>query len=137
MKPEEWKNHRSNISYTYYLLGDWEEAEAVTKELATEFPDSIIYKGNLGAIAARKGNIEEARRVFQMLGEVTAAWRMPQAKFRQSLIAALLGEKDTAVRLIKEVLDMGWDYGPSWLVNPDYESLRDFAPFVKLFATKG
>ena len=137
MKPEEQKNLRTGIFWSYYVADKWDEAEALAKELAQEFPEDITHLGRLGAVAARKGDVKEAKRIFNLLGETKDPRWINETRYRQSLIASILGEKETAVNLIKELLENGWDYGPGWYVNTDYEPLRDYEPFKKLFAIKG
>jgi predicted Zn-dependent protease len=137
LKPKEWKKRRGDASFSYSLTKQYDKSEALAKELAAENPDNVVHQGRLGLIAAVKGDRKEAMRVFSKLGETKDVDAILLAKYWQSMIAARLGKKDTAVKLLREVFEGGWAYGTGWYVNPNYHSLRKYKPFKALFKPKG
>ena len=52
-------------------------------------------------------------------------------------IAAVLGEKQHAVDMLREAYGRGYLYGMSELLIMDFESLHDYAPYVELMRPKG
>src|SRR2546430_16095737 len=50
-----------------YFAGRWEEARPVFDSLAAEHPDSVVYVGWRGRIAARRGDRAEAERLARQL----------------------------------------------------------------------
>ena len=52
-------------------------------------------------------------------------------------IAAVLGEKERAVELLKEAFAKGLTYGSYILADMDLENLRDYEPFKELMRPKG
>jgi tetratricopeptide (TPR) repeat protein len=139
---------RYELAQTAYLAGRWDEARAMFEDLTVDLPYSVRYKGAfpcrinylgyLGALAARRGDREEAMRIS---GELYIIERHPvTARPRpvwQASIAALLGENERAVELLKGAFSNGLYFG-TWLhVDPDFESLHDYPPFQELLQPKG
>jgi tetratricopeptide (TPR) repeat protein len=131
------RSHRYGLARVLYEAERWEEAQRVFEGLYEEFSNGINYLGYLGSIAARKGDKEEALRISTLLeNSGDDDFRGRFSYFHRACIAALLGEKDSAVRLLREALDKGWIY--DWL-HPvmDLEPLRDYEPFKELMKPKG
>jgi tetratricopeptide (TPR) repeat protein len=136
--------YKSALAESLYRLGRWEEARAQYEELLKEDPQRTTYLGRLGAIAARMGDHARAR----MLSERITAWDHPEPARRRASIAALLGEREEAVRLLREGLNAGSDRGRWGEGNQgfytellhrdmDLESLRGYPPFEQLMRPKG
>jgi hypothetical protein len=88
--------------------------------------------------AARTGNHEEARRIFDELpggpgdprsASDRTAWR--------AAIAAHLGEKDRAVDLFSEAFSQGMSYSVYIHAVIGFEPLWDYPPFQELIEPKG
>jgi tetratricopeptide (TPR) repeat protein len=94
--------YRSNMANCLYWAERWEEAKADYEALAKEFPENLGYRSSLGISAARMGNREEAQRISDELGKVEQPYLYGLIPYYQARIAALLGEKDKAVKLLQE-----------------------------------
>ncbi|UCF20945.1 MAG: hypothetical protein JSU87_05985 [Gemmatimonadota bacterium] len=139
---------RYEFAQTLYLAGRWDEARSLFEDMTVDLPYSVRYKGAipcrinylgyLGALAARRGDREEALRISSELDslEVHPVTSLPRPVWRAS-IAALLGEKERAVALLLEAFSNGLYYG-TWLhADPDFQSLHDYPPFQDLLRPKG
>ncbi len=54
-------------------------------------------------------------------------------------IAAVLGQHERAVQLLREAISQGfrWDFRWGGHLETDFESLRDYEPFQELVKVKG
>jgi hypothetical protein len=122
---------------TRYLAGDLEGAKAILDSLSSASPESVEPLGYLGAIAARQGDTARAREISGQL----EARRQPYVRGRHTLwrarIAALLGEQERAVALLREAFAQGQGYGTWVHADPDLRSLWAYGPFQELLRPKG
>ena len=93
--------------------------------------------GALGVIAARTGNHEEARRIFDELPDPGLPQSASDRSFWRAAIAAHLGEKDRAVDLLSEAFSQGMPYYIYLHSHPAFEPLWDYPPFQELIEPKG
>ena len=137
---------RSGLGNSLYVAERFSEAKVVFAELFAVHPDSIEYKGRLGAIAARLGNREEARQLAEELRLVERPYLRGNQLFRSARIRALLGEKGRALALLKDaiaqgsgVMEVADHYGYALIYSHcmDLESLRGYKPFEDLIKPKG
>jgi len=129
--------NRSGLAYALYNAERLEEAYTLFEELATENPNNIAYKGALGALAARSGNEEEARRIADELKNIDRKYLFGRHTYLRAGIHALLGEPAEAVNLIQESFDQGNGFGVYIHREIDFELLRDYSPFRELLKPKG
>jgi tetratricopeptide (TPR) repeat protein len=137
-RPEESesRSHRVALANALYIAERWEEAQDIFESLHKEVPDRIDFLGWLGALAARRGDKEEALRISSLLEDTDKPYIFGQHTFYRARIAALLGEKESAVRLIREALAQGVSYTALHPVM-DFEPLQDYPPFKELIKPKG
>jgi serine/threonine-protein kinase len=130
------EDYRSELAYAFYLAERWGEARALYEGLLKEKPENIGYLGYGGALAARRGDREEALRISRQLEDIKKPYLFGSNTYWRADIAALLGEKENAVRLLREALAQGESY---WHIyeDVDLESLRSFPPFKELIKPKG
>jgi serine/threonine protein kinase/tetratricopeptide (TPR) repeat protein len=132
---------RMRYAWALYVSEKWEEAQELIEELHDEYPDNIIYLGWLGALAARRGDRDEALRISEILENLDRSYLYGRHTGWRASIAALLGEKELAVRLLKEALAQGAScYLPySFGIHPnmDFEPLYNYPPFQELMKPKG
>jgi serine/threonine protein kinase/tetratricopeptide (TPR) repeat protein len=104
--------------------------------------DSVEVLAALGRISARAGNRAEAMRYDRLL----AASRRSEppriargAPFERATIAARLGDREGAVRLLEEAREKGEQDAKSWNVHrwPDFAGLRDYPPFQRFLKPRG
>ena len=128
--------HRYRLALVLYETERWEEAQDIFEALHEEFPDEIDYLGFLGVSAARKGDKEEALRISSLLENIDRPYIFGSHTFWRVRISSLLGEKENAVRLLREALAQGVSYTA---LHPrmDFEPLQDYPPFKELIKPKG
>jgi serine/threonine protein kinase/tetratricopeptide (TPR) repeat protein len=115
----------------------WPEAEALYRQLADEQPENINLQGRLGTLAARRGERGEAERISRWLQEARQPYLLGVNTLWRARIAALLGDREAAVGLLREAFAQGQRYGPFYHNDPDLEPLRDYPPFRELLRPKG
>ena len=131
------REHRVALGSTLYLAERWEDAFRAYSALLAENPDQAGYAAHVGQLAARTGDLDKARAISEQLAQVPAvgifgresrAW----ALFERARIAALLGERERAVDLLRDAITEGFPVNLNIHNNPDFESLREYGPFVEL-----
>ena len=128
---------RYGYGLTLYDARRWEEAESVFEELAKEAPDNIWYQRYVGCIAARQGDREKALKVSEWLKNLKQPYLRGEHTYYRACIAAILGDKDQAVTLLKEIFLQGFGYSLDFHSDFDFESLWDYPPFIELLKPKG
>ena len=98
--------------------------------------DQMDYLGYVGAVAARQGNRDQALRVAQTLERVTRPYLFGRPTVWRARIAALLGERDGAVALLREAFAKGYPHAHALHTDLAFEALRDYAPFQELLRPK-
>ncbi|TSA15950.1 serine/threonine protein kinase [bacterium] len=134
--PAQLKKLRYGLGQTQYLARQLEEARKTFEVLLKESPDNIDYHGYLGVLAARRNDRAEALEVSSWLENLNRPYLYGDHLIWRARIAALLGEQDRAVMLLREAFAQGADYGITWHRDPDLESLREYAPFKELMKVK-
>ncbi len=111
---------------------------ALFDELAAEAPDDVNYLGWRGVSLARRGESDAARQVDQQLSVVDQAYINGRHTGWRARIAAVLGDRDGAVRLLEQANSEGVLLARSILhLDEDFELVRDYPPFRELFRPKG
>ncbi|MFB3111583.1 MAG: hypothetical protein ACE10G_06085 [Gemmatimonadales bacterium] len=110
---------------------------SMLREFAEQSPAAYGNLGVLGVIAARLGEIEEARRIDDRLAAIDRPYVFGGPMLWRARIAASLGERERAVNLLRDAFGRGTNYG-IWLHrDPELASLRDHPPFQELLRPKG
>jgi predicted Zn-dependent protease len=125
------------LARALYLAEHWGEAQTVYTALARQDSSNATYQGGLGAIAARQGNRSEAERIARRLANVRGSHLFGINTYDRARIAALLGEREKAVTLLRDALAQGlrgWSFlGDADIhTEMDFESLRNDPPFLDL-----
>jgi serine/threonine protein kinase/tetratricopeptide (TPR) repeat protein len=131
------EEQRSELAGALYVSEQWEEAGALIGKLRSEKPDNIDYLGYGGALAARRGDKEEALRISEELKRIDRPYTFGAQTYWRARIAALLGMKEEAVELLRQSFAQGNYYGVFVIQEADLDPLRDFAPFRELMKPKG
>ena len=120
-----------------YLHGDWEQARTTFAALAADSMDVVEALGYQGTTAAHLGDGDRARAFAERLAALPSARSSPDATAWRARIAAVLGQRDEAVRLLRQAFTEGLGYG-IWLhCDPDFESLHGFTPFDEVLRPAG
>jgi tetratricopeptide (TPR) repeat protein len=128
---------RSFCANALYFAGRFDEAGKIYASLAAEQPENIDYQGYLGTLAARREDREGATKLSEELAGLTRPFIRGRHTLWRARIAALLGEKEQAVALLKEAFSQGSYYGVSLHRDIDLEPLWDYPPFKELLRPKG
>jgi tetratricopeptide (TPR) repeat protein len=117
----------------FYHTGRWEEARAgYEHRLASDSMDRKAHAA-LGALAVRRGDRAEAERMDAWLAARTSD---PLAAYARARMAALRGEREGAVDLVRRAFELGLRGRMFLHLDPDFESLRDYAPYRELIRPK-
>ncbi len=122
---------------TLYYARRWEEAKNIFEEFAKEAPDNIEYQRYVGCIAARQGDREKALKASEWLKNLKQPYLRGEHTYYRACIAAILGNKDQAVILLKDSFLQGFTPGLDLHTNFEFESLWDYPPFQELLKPKG
>jgi len=113
------------------------EAAALIDSLRQEFPDSVGVHGQEGVIAARLGDTEKALRISDELDAINRPYLFGNPTGWRARIAAVLGDREQAVSLLRETYERGFPFG-TWLLHErDLDSLRNYPPFQEWIRPKG
>jgi predicted Zn-dependent protease len=134
------EQQRFELAGALYIAEQWEEAAALIEKLRSEKPDDIDYLGYAGALAARRGDREEALKISGELKGIDRPFTFGAQTYWRARIAALLGMKEEAVELLRQSFAQGNYYVHSSgliIQEADLDPLRDYAPFKELMKPKG
>jgi tetratricopeptide (TPR) repeat protein len=131
------ERNRFGLARAAYLAEQWEEAQRLFRQLASEKPDDIDYKGYLGALTVRRGDPETPLRIAAELEGIDRPYVFGAHMYWRSCIAALLGDRELAVRLLRDAFAQGFRYDVSLHRDVNLEPLRDYPPFQELLRPKG
>ena len=128
---------RAEYARVLYALERWDEAQALYAALAAVVPEDIGHRAQLGLIAARRGDIMAAEEIEAWLAGLSDRYRFGEHTYDRATIAAVLGEREAAVNLLREAFGQAYPQG-SMLVHRDFdlESLFDYPPYVELMEPK-
>jgi serine/threonine protein kinase/tetratricopeptide (TPR) repeat protein len=132
----ETERHHGRLATALSFAEKWEEAQVQCEEFQKEYPDNIISLGFLGALAARRGDRDEALRIAGLLENEKRPYLFGLHTFWRARIAALLGEKERAVRLLREAHAQGVKFF-NFHHDMDLEPLHDYPPFEEFMKPKG
>lgn len=97
----------------------------------------VVALGRVGTLAARLGQSEEALQIDRRLGTFDSSCPAGNRTYQRACIAAQLGDRDEAIRLLKEAIAQG--YWGFWGMHADIhlEPLWDDPRFLELIRPKG
>jgi tetratricopeptide (TPR) repeat protein len=104
-----------------YDMGRWDDARAAFERLAAEQPRDPEPRGYLGALAARRGDRAAALAADRTLAALREPYLFGRHTYWRARIAALLGERERGVALLRDALQQGRTY-------LEVHSEADFAP---------
>jgi tetratricopeptide (TPR) repeat protein len=133
----DYRGLRYSHAQTLYAAERWPEAKALIDSLRLESPENFNYLGYQGTLAARLGNRDEALRISQELEAIDRPYVFGNPTRWRARIAALLGERDEAVSLLRRAYEEGAGFGVGLLHDMNFESLRGYPPFERFIEPKG
>ena len=139
--PEKLDSLREGYAVTLYRARRWDKAKDVYEGLAKKVPkDSAAgwgYESVFGIIAARQGDRTKAMEVSEWLKNLKLPYLFGANTHQRACIAAILGDKERAVALLKESFLQGREFGTGVHKDFDLESLWDYPPFIEFLKPKG
>jgi len=131
------RGHRYDLLRVLYLLERWDDAQVITEELALEVPANPNFLGYLGTLSARRGEQAEAVRISQELAGMDRPYLRGSNTRWRACIAALIGEREEAVSLLRQAHEEGMWLSISIHTDMDLEPLRGYPSFEELMRPKG
>lgn len=137
LSPGEREAARNGIVGALYRAGRFDSARALHEAALAEAPEPVDgasrselvrLRGRLGTIAARQGQVAEARRVEAWLASLDWPHMRGAPALWRSRIATALGEQDRAVALLRDGLRRA-DFGAWVHIDYDFIELRDHPGF--------
>ncbi len=134
---------RFDRARVWYLAGRYAEARAESEALARESPADLAYRGFVGTCAARLGDKTTAHAAVAWLRDANPKYRAGYVAYLQARIAALLGERGDALRLLREAKAQysapvaGFHLAVDFLLDPDFEELASDPEFKAIVTPKG
>jgi tetratricopeptide (TPR) repeat protein len=141
------------LAHTLYYAEQWDEARRLFERLASELPDIVPYDpasegdfeadyvncvGYLGVIAARLGERERALEISGQLAAMSQPYLNGRHTEWRARIAAVLGQREDAVRLLREAYRQGAASPVRVFTHVDFNlPLRDYPPFQEFISPKG
>jgi serine/threonine protein kinase/predicted Zn-dependent protease len=129
-------SNRFALATSLYVAEEWAAAGAIASALIKEQPENSAYLALAGAIAARTGDRGAAMKQAAALGAL-ASEPDGNVELRRAQLAALLGQREEAVELLRDAFARGLYMSTFLHRQMDLESLLGFAPFDELMKPKG
>lgn len=128
---------RYELALARYGAERWEDAASLFRELDAEHPEHLAVRGFLGALAARRGDRTEALAISADLEARAVPLQFGGDSYRKARIAALLGDRENAVALLRDAVAQGFAFGIWMHRDADLEPLRGYPPFEEFMRPKG
>jgi tetratricopeptide (TPR) repeat protein len=138
--------HRYRLARGLYWAGHWQEARLLFAQLLAEAPGDLDYLGYWGVATAREGDRAEALRIGGQIAAFVRSYPLfGQPALWRARIAAVLGERDEAVGLVREAvtqglvpLDVAQGFGYAMLLHcdTDFGELRNYPPFKAIVVAR-
>jgi tetratricopeptide (TPR) repeat protein len=130
--------YRYPLGRALELLGEYGQADSLMRGLVAEDPGNVDYLGVLGVLAARRGDRAEAQGIDRELAGMTLPYLTGFPTYYRAEIAAVLGDRERAVELLRDAIAHGavdpWEHLHS---EPAFAGLHGYPPFDELLRPKG
>ncbi len=121
----------------FYYAERWSDADTLFAALCADAPDNLDYRGYRAVALAHVGRREESLETERWLAQLDRPFLLGDNIRWRAAIAAALGDRDGAVRLLQQAIAEGVTYGMWYHRDPEWEPLRDYPPFQELIRPKG
>jgi tetratricopeptide (TPR) repeat protein/predicted Ser/Thr protein kinase len=129
------RESRTDFAAVLYDAKRFDAAGNVYRQLADEYPESPVYLGALGRLAARRGARDDALRISAALGSARyPPLEVGAVTVNRAKIAALLGDRDEMAALLQQVRGA---FYTQWAEDVDFESVRDYQPYLEWSRPQG
>ncbi|MFC1639259.1 BTAD domain-containing putative transcriptional regulator [Gemmatimonadota bacterium] len=127
---------RDKLGRGFFYAERWIDADTLLATLIDEVPGDVELRGMRAVALAHSGRREEATAIEQWLEELDRADLSGAHTRWRAAIAAALGYRDRAVRLLQQAIREGVAHGIWQHRDPEWEPLRDYPPFQELMRPK-
>jgi tetratricopeptide (TPR) repeat protein len=117
--------------------GEPARGRAAIEPLAQAFPDTLRFAGLLAVCAARAGDTVTATRLARQLEADRRPYLFGDHLYWAARVAAVIGQRERAVGLLRQAFAGGLRFSVDIHAEPDFASLRGYAPFDELLRPKG
>ena len=135
------RRQRLEMGRALYCLGRLAEARSLANGLLAESGMSaemiVATLELLGVAAAAAGDVAAADSAEQRLAQAGSRYAFGMHTEARAHIAAALGRRDEAVRLLHQAMTEGRSFDNNRHLDPELLLLRDYAPFVEWLRPKG
>ena len=131
------RNVRRTTAGIFFAARQFDSAQTRYTELAAEDTSTIMLLGRVGSSAALRGDTATANRISEQLARTTRPYTFGEPSYWRAAIAASLGQREAAVRLITQALGEGARKMPEIHRLEEFQTLRDYEPFKELLRPKG
>lgn len=126
-----------SVALAMYILGDYSGAEGACRDGRLMEPRNRLFLTCVGITAARRGDSARAERIVDSLAAMSTRLPIGSTQYFQALVAASLGDRERAMRLLREAYDAGRAHGELREHEPAFEVMRDYGPYVEYFRPRG
>jgi hypothetical protein len=130
------RNSRMSTANVLFAMGRFDSAYTRYVELVRDTTD-IVARGRAGVSAAALRDTATARRIADELANAHPRFDKGGPTYWRAAIAAQLGDKQQAVRLLNQAITEGVAIGATMHRNPELQSLHDYGPFKEILRPKG
>jgi tetratricopeptide (TPR) repeat protein len=129
---------QTSLGELLMLAEKFDAARAIWAKLAVHDTSYTGARILLAIAAARQGDSAAALQTMRVVDSLAKApYAFGRPFVQEARIAAALGRNDDAARYLQLALDNGAPFSDEWHCAPEFQGLREFAPFKALLAPKG
>jgi tetratricopeptide (TPR) repeat protein len=136
-RPNNTIGFRIYVAEAHILLDGIEDGATMIEALAADMPHVLDAQGLLGTLAARRGERDRAAAISDNLADLPQREHRGRNTYWRARIAALLGDRDEAVRLLRQAFSEGTEVWNTLHLEPDFDGLRDFPAFRAFARPRG
>ncbi len=130
----ELRNHRGRV---LYYARRWSDADTLFEALSEEFPDSLDFRGHRGVALVHLGRDEEALETVRWLEALDGRYLVGAHTRWRAAIAAALGDRVEAVRLLEQAFQEGMRLGHFHRREQEWDVLEDYRPYQDFLRPRG
>lgn len=119
------------------LLNRNAEAYVIAEQLFASDPDRWRFQAAFGIEAARRGDRAKALEMSQRLAQVSDPFTMGQPSYFRASIAAQLGDRSEAIRLLQQATTRGFKDWDTLHVDINFDPIRSDPEFQEILRPKG
>jgi TolB-like protein/tetratricopeptide (TPR) repeat protein len=107
----------------------WSDADTLLAALIVEEPDNVDAQWHRGVALAHLGRLEEAMEIDSWLQQLHRPYPRHAHTRARATIAAALGDRERALRLLRQAYQEGMRLHVMHRRDPEWEVLRDYRPY--------